>query len=106
MISGIGLQRMVKKYRKKDYVPIQEQIEAMNRWKAVDELAKKAGFDNDALAYTEFSLMPFFELIVEECAKVAEDQAKIYTGEYREGDGCQSAAAAIRVYGKNIGNRK
>lgn len=94
------------KHRKKDYIPIQEQIEAINKWKAVDELAKKAGFDDDAFAYTEFSLMPLFDLIVEECAKVAEEQARVYTGEHREGDGCHGAATAIRAYGKTIGNRK
>jgi hypothetical protein len=93
------------KFRKKDYIPIQEQIESINRWKALENLAKKAGFDDDAFVYTEFSLMPFFELIVEECAKVAEEQSNAYTNEHKESIGCHNAASAIRKFGKTIGNK-
>ena len=79
-------------------------MEAINKWKAIDALAKKAGFTDEDLSQTEFVLMPFFELIVEECAKVAENQGRVYTGEHRESDGCHGAANAIRTYAKRIGN--
>lgn len=82
-----------------------DQLESAKKFRAVEELARKAGFDDDALAYTEFCLMPFFELVVEECAKVAEEQSRNYTGEYKEGDGCHGSAIAIRAYAKRIGNR-
>lgn len=81
-----------------------EQIESGKRFKTIDDLARRAGFDEDALAYTEFCLMPFFELIVEECAKIAEKQSSAYTGEFNESAGCYGAANAIRNFGKKIGN--
>lgn len=95
---------MAKPYRK-DYIPIPEQIEAISRWKAIDALAKKAGFTTDALAHTEFSLLVLFELIAEECAKVAEAQARVYTGENNESAGCHGAANAIRTFAKTFGNK-
>ena len=86
----------------------QEQSEqqklAARKYSAVDRLAKEAGFDDDAFAYTEFCLLPFFESIVEMCAKVAEDQARHYTGENNEARGCKDAANAIRVFSSMIGN--
>lgn len=81
-----------------------EQVSRANKFAAVEALARQAGFDDDAFAHTEFSLMPFFELIVEECAKQAELQARNYTGENNEGAGCYGAANAIRVFGERIGN--
>jgi hypothetical protein len=48
--------------------------------------------------------MPFFELVVEECAKVAELQSRNFTGENNEAIGCNAAANAIRTFGKKIGN--
>lgn len=83
-----------------------EQIEQANKYAAIDKLARKAGFDDDAFAHTEFCLLPFFDLIVEECAKAAERQSRVYTGENNEGKGCYDAANAIRVFGKRIGNLK
>jgi hypothetical protein len=91
--------------KRKPYVPSPEQQFAMNRWAAVDELAKRAGFNDDAFAHTEFSLMPFFELIVEECAKRAELQSRTYS-DGDAGVGCHSAANAVRTFGKLIGNYK
>ena len=38
----------------------------------------------------------FANLLIEECARVAEDQARVYTGEHQEGAGCYAAANAIR----------
>lgn len=81
-----------------------EQIFSANRYAAVTELAIQAGFDSDSFAYTEFCLMPFFELVVEECAKVAELQSRNFTGENNEAIGCNAAANAIRTFGKKIGN--
>ncbi len=72
------------------------------RWAALDKIAKAAGFDEDALAHTEFSLMPFFEAIVEECAKQAELQSRVYS-DGDAGTGCYAAANAIRTFGKNLG---
>ncbi len=82
----------------------QEQQYRKLRYKAIQELARSAGFDEQAFEQTEFSLMPFFELIVEQCALAAEEQSRNYTGEHREDVGCQGAAAAIRAFGRNIGN--
>lgn len=84
----------------------EEQLFTKNRFEAIDSMAKNAGFDDDAFAYTEFSLIPFFELIIEECAKVAEAQANVYTGENNEAAGCRGAANSIRTFGKLIGNYK
>lgn len=83
-----------------------DQKERAKRFNAIDELARKAGFSDDALAYTEFCLEPFFNLIVEECAKAAEIQSRHYTGENNEAAGCYGAANAIRVFGERIGNIK
>lgn len=40
--------------------------------------------------------MKFAALVVEECARIAEEQARVYTGEHREGAGCYASANAIR----------
>jgi hypothetical protein len=90
--------------KKKEYVPSPEQQITINKLRAIDKLARDSGFDDDAFAHTEFSLIPFFESIVEECAKVAEMQSRNYTGENNEGIGCRDSATAIRTFGKNIGN--
>jgi hypothetical protein len=79
-----------------------EQEYNKKRWAALDAIAKKAGFDDDAFAYTEFCLMPFFEAIVEECAKQAELQARVYS-DGNQGAGCHAAANAVRVFGETIG---
>jgi len=80
-----------------------EQIASAERYRRLYELADKVGFDADALAYTEFCLMPFFEMIVEQCAKVAEEQSRVYS-DGNQGKGAMDAAFAIRNYGKVIGN--
>lgn len=46
-------------------------------------------------------LAKFASLIIEECAMVAERQARVYTGENNEGIGCFGAATAIRAFDKN-----
>lgn len=91
--------------RVKKNTQIPDQVDQAKKYAAIDELARKAGFDEDAFAHTEFCLLPFFELIVEECAKVAESQSRVYTGENNEGKGCYDAANAIRIFGQTIGNR-
>lgn len=44
-------------------------------------------------------IKPFFDMVVENCAQVAEEQARVYTGEHNEGNGCRDAASAIRHFG-------
>jgi|AntAceMinimDraft_5_1070358.scaffolds.fasta_scaffold183213_1 hypothetical protein len=88
--------------RKNKFTP--EQVYQTNKWAALHAIAEQAGFDDDALAYTEFCLMPFFEAVVEECAKIAEQQGRVYTGENNESAGCSASASAIRTFGHRIGN--
>lgn len=45
-------------------------------------------------------IRPFFDMVVENCAKIAEEQARVYDGSKNEGAGCNAAAAAIRLFGK------
>ena len=71
--------------------------------KYVIDLAKTVGIDN-LVAASDVALIQFFELIVEECAKVAEKQARSYTGESNEHVGCGDSATAIRTFGKLIDN--
>lgn len=85
---------MKMRYKKDEQT--EEQIRLAAHLKYIDGLAKKAGFDDDAFAHTEFSLLPFFNLVVEECARIAEQQAYVYDGSTNEGNGCRAAAAAIR----------
>lgn len=75
----------------------------MSNKKYVIDLAKTAGID-DLVAASDVTLIQFFELIVEECAKVAEKQARSYTGESNEHAGCRGSATAIRTFGKLIDN--
>lgn len=79
-----------------------EQDALAKKYKALDELARRAGFDDDALAHTEFSLLPFFELIVEECANVAALHSRTYS-DGDAGSGSIGAANAVRAYGMNLG---
>lgn len=51
-------------------------------------------------AYSD--LIKFFQIVVEDCAVVAEQQARIYSSG-DAGDGCHRAASAIRTYGKQHG---
>jgi len=88
----------------KEYVPPEDWVLNKNRWEALDKMLRQAGFSDDALAHTEFSIMPFFEMVVEECARRAELQARVYSGENNEGAGCHAAAHAIRHFGKMLGN--
>lgn len=81
-----------------------EQIASLHRYHAMHHLAADAGFDEEAFDATEFCLMPFFEMIVEQCARIAESQARAYTGENNEGRGSTDAATAIRAYGRTLGN--
>jgi len=79
-----------------------EQEALAKKYKALYELARKAGFDDDALAYTEFSLLPFFELVIEQAAVAAEQHSRSYS-DGDAGTGCYGAANAVRAYGKNLG---
>jgi len=87
---------------KKD-IQTPEQIYSKNRYEAMYRLAEDAGFDEDAFVYTEFCLMQFFELIIEQCAQVAETQSRVYS-DGDSGKGAMDAANAIRTYGKTLGN--
>lgn len=80
-----------------------EQIRLRQKWKAVEDIARDAGFDDDAFAYTEFSLVTFFDSIVEHCAEIAELHARSYSGESKQGEGCHGAASAIRAFKDNTG---
>jgi hypothetical protein len=46
-------------------------------------------------------IRPFFDMVVENCARIAEAQANTFDGSKNEGAGCKSAAFAIRLFGKN-----
>jgi hypothetical protein len=72
-----------------------------------NELGHRAGLKLDNLSLTLgddvcfglADLVKFFQVVVEDCAVVAEQQARIYShGD--AGDGCHRAASAIRTYGK------
>lgn len=83
----------------REYTPSDEQVFNKNRWEELDKMLRKAGFDNEAIACTEFCIMTFFEIVVEECAKQVEDfRIEGQTGFY--------AADFIREYGKQLGNKK
>jgi len=82
----------------------EEQKLAIKKYEAIEQLARKAGLSEYALIESEFGLVPFFDAIVEECAKCAELQSRNYDGSSNEGIGCQDAAWAIRAFGKRIGN--
>ena len=92
------------KIREKDDRLTPNQVYMKNKWDALIKIADGAGFTNDAIEAAELCLMNLFDEIVEECAKVAEDQARVYSGEANEGAGCHRAASAIRDYGKRLGN--
>jgi hypothetical protein len=61
-------------------------------YKNFDEIVKAA------MLHPEY-IRPFFDMVVENCAKIADEQARTYAGEKNEGAGCHSAAAAIRLFG-------
>jgi hypothetical protein len=48
--------------------------------------------------------MPFFEAVVDECARIANLQARSFSGDNNEHVGCHAAAEAIRVHKDLIGN--
>ena len=56
-----------------------------------------AGARTDMYTLTSADLEDFYQAIVKECAQIAEDQSRVYTGEKNEAAGCYSAASAIRV---------
>ena len=91
-------------YLQEDQVE-QDQKYRMNRYNAIDRLAKQAGFTDAELRETEFCLAQFFDLIVEECARAAELQARNYS-DGEAASGCAGAAAAVRAFGSNIGNER
>lgn len=62
-------------------------------YKNFDEIAKDAGL------HAEY-IRPFFDMVVENCAKIAEEQSRVYDGSNNEGAGCSAAASAIRLFGK------
>lgn len=45
------------------------------------------------------------KLVAERCAEIAEEQARVYSGEHSEGAGCHRAAHAIRIYANSIGDK-
>lgn len=52
-----------------------------------------------AMLHPEY-IRPFFDMVVENCAKIAEEQGRVYDGSNKESAGCNAAAAAIRLFGK------
>ena len=82
----------------------EEQKYLARKIKAIDELAKECGFDDDAILNAEFGLYPFFDKLVEKCAKLAEESSKNFCGMANEEAGCKAAASSIRHFGKTIGN--
>jgi pyruvate/2-oxoacid:ferredoxin oxidoreductase alpha subunit len=54
---------------------------------------------NVAMLHPEY-IRPFFDMVVENCAQLAEEQARVYDGSNKEGSGCHAAASAIRLFGK------
>lgn len=63
-------------------------------YKTFEEIAK------DAMLHPEY-VRPFFDMVVENCAQLAEEQARVYDGSKNEGAGCVAAANAIRLFGKS-----
>jgi len=61
-------------------------------YKNFHEIATAAGL------HPEY-IKPFFNMVVENCAQIAEEQSRVYTGEHNEGAGCKDAANAIRHFG-------
>jgi hypothetical protein len=53
---------------------------------------------------TSVELSVFVDQLIEHCAKLAEHQARVYTGERNESAGCLAAAHSIRVFGKTDQN--
>lgn len=45
--------------------------------------------------FGEADIEAFAKLLVKECARIAEEQSRVYTGEHKEGAGCQAAAHSI-----------
>jgi hypothetical protein len=73
------------------------------RYNLAEKIARDAGIDTDAHTREQSrDLLKFFDSVVEQCAEVAEKQARVYTGEHNEGNGCIAASAAIRSFGKGI----
>lgn len=62
-------------------------------YKNFDEIVKVARL------HPEY-IRPFFDMVVENCAKIAEEQSRVYDGSKNEGVGCNAAASAIRLFGK------
>lgn len=65
----------------------------MMTYKNFDEIVKVARL------HPEY-IRPFFDMVVENCAQLAEEQARVYDGSKNEGAGCNAAANAIRLFGK------
>jgi hypothetical protein len=94
------------KIRPKDDRLSPNQVYMKNKWDALIKIADEAGFTPEAIEAAELCLMNLFDDVVEQCAKVAEEQAQIYSGEANESAGCYRAANAIRTYGKRLGNNE
>lgn len=62
-------------------------------YKNFDEIVKEARLHPGYIR-------PFFDMVVENCAKIADEQAGVYDGSNKEGAGCHAAASAIRLFGK------
>jgi len=62
-------------------------------YKNFDEIVKVARL------HPEY-IRPFFDMVVENCAQLAEEQSRVYDGSNKEGSGCHAAANAIRLFGK------
>ena len=69
----------------------------------INDIAKTAGLALDNLKDEEEiyicygEIRAFYNAVVEECAHVAEQQGRTYTGENLQSDGARSAAFAVRM---------
>lgn len=65
--------------------------------KEIREMAAVANVD----PRSSTEMAAFVDMLIERCAIIAEQQARVYAGDKNEGAGCYGAANAIRVFGKS-----
>jgi hypothetical protein len=76
-----------------------------NKKDIVKSIAEKSGFImDDYHQVASRKLNTFAELLINECADIVEEQARVYTGENNEGAGCHRASTVLRKFneGHNV----
>jgi len=81
-------------------LPLQDRM-VVNVGNRIGLLLEGLSHDED-VCFSYSDLIKFFQVVVEDCAVVAETQARVYSNG-DAGDGCHRAASAIRTYGKQHG---